>query len=79
MCGIACIFSQKKQRNVLSDIASKMASAIDYRGPDDSGVWIDVNENIALSHRRLSIIDISNNGHQPMKSKCERYVIVFNG
>ena len=79
MCGIAGIFSQKKQRNTLSEIAIKMASAISYRGPDDSGVWADNNENIALSHRRLSIIDISNNGHQPMKSSCARYVMVFNG
>jgi asparagine synthase (glutamine-hydrolysing) len=79
MCGIAGIFSQKKQRNILSEIATKMALAVSYRGPDDSGVWVDNNENIALSHRRLSIIDISNNGHQPMKSGCERYVLVFNG
>lgn len=54
-----------------------MADAISHRGPDDSGLW--QKGCIALSHRRLSIVDLSNAGHQPMISHCGRYVIVFNG
>ena len=79
MCGIAGIYSPNKTREKITYIASEMASAINYRGPDDSGVWADKNTNIALSHQRLSIVDLSSNGHQPMRSGCSRYTIVFNG
>ena len=79
MCGIAGIYSPNKTREKITYIASEMASAINYRGPDDSGVWADKNTNIALSHQRLSIVDLSSNGHQPMSSGCSRYTIVFNG
>jgi asparagine synthase (glutamine-hydrolysing) len=56
-----------------------MAAAIINRGPDDSGVWSDVEASIALAHRRLSVVDLSPAGHQPMASASGRYVIVFNG
>ena len=56
-----------------------MTSAIAHRGPDDSGYWIDAEAGIALGHRRLSIIDLSPQGHQPMQSASNRYVIVYNG
>ncbi|WP_240342516.1 asparagine synthase (glutamine-hydrolyzing) [Methylococcus sp. EFPC2] len=56
-----------------------MAAAIAYRGPDDSGAWVDQNANIALAHRRLSILDLSAAGHQPMASASGRYVIAYNG
>src|SRR5690606_23984221 len=49
------------------------------RGPDDRGVWVDGGNGVALSHRRLSIVDLSPAGHQPMESSSERYVIAFNG
>lgn len=52
---------------------------ISHRGPDDYGVWVDPDIAIALGHRRLSIIDLSPAGHQPMISRSHRYVIVFNG
>jgi len=56
-----------------------MGDALVSRGPDDAGVWVDESAGIALSHRRLSILDLSVAGHQPMHSRCGRYVIVFNG
>jgi asparagine synthase (glutamine-hydrolysing) len=56
-----------------------MVSALRRRGPDDQGVWEDVTASAALGHARLSIIDLSAAGHQPMVSTDGRYVIVFNG
>ena len=50
-----------------------------HRGPDDAGSWIDADAGIALGHRRLSIIDLSAAGHQPMVSLCGRYVLTYNG
>ena len=79
MCGIAGIHSPSKSREALTNIANNMASAIFHRGPDDDGIWVDEKNNIALSFRRLSIIDTSICGHQPMFSRSGRYSIVFNG
>ncbi|HSA88073.1 MAG TPA: asparagine synthetase B, partial [Nitrospira sp.] len=57
----------------------RMAEGIRYRGPDDVGEWCDADWGLALGHVRLSILDLSPAGHQPMKSASGRYVIVFNG
>lgn len=56
-----------------------MADSIIHRGPDSSGAWQDNEHKIALAHRRLSILDLSDAGHQPMASPSGRYVIAFNG
>jgi len=56
-----------------------MADALVHRGPDDVGVWADESASIVLAHRRLSILDLSPAGHQPMVSPSSRYVIAFNG
>lgn len=56
-----------------------MSASLSHRGPDDCGIWIDTDAGVALGHRRLSILDLSPAGHQPMMSASGRYVIVFNG
>jgi asparagine synthase (glutamine-hydrolysing) len=57
----------------------RMADALIHRGPDDHGVWVDSTTGVALGHRRLSIVDLSKAGHQPMVCPTGRYVIAFNG
>lgn len=75
MCGLVGYFGI----NATEAIAKRMADTLTHRGSDDSGVWCDTTTGIALAHRRLSIIDLSPEGHQPMISANNRYVIVFNG
>jgi asparagine synthase (glutamine-hydrolysing) len=81
MCGIAGIYqSSVSQKAInLSENVKKMTNALVHRGPNASGYWADTSVGIALGHRRLSIIDLSDNGAQPMTSQCGRYVIVYNG
>ena len=81
MCGIAGYFTVNNERNngEMAAIANGMANAIEHRGPDSSGVWVSEQVGLALAHRRLSIIDLSTNGNQPMCSENGQYVIVFNG
>lgn len=76
MCGIAGFLGENSAPSI---VVKAMASSLKHRGPDDSGEWSDKAESIALSHRRLSIVDLSPEGHQPMLSENGRYVIVFNG
>ena len=78
MCGLAGILGTKLHC-VSSKLLEKMANAIAHRGPDDSGVWHDPEVGIGLAHRRLSIVDLSPAGHQPMASHSNRYEFVFNG
>ena len=77
MCGIAGIFGYHDPD--LSVTVSKMVEAIRYRGPDDSGIWCDTSYGLALGHARLSILDLSPEGHQPMLSSSGRYVLSYNG
>ncbi|MCI5224548.1 MAG: asparagine synthetase B, partial [Candidatus Electrothrix sp. AR4] len=78
MCGIAGFFIEHAPEE-MNAVAARMASALAHRGPDDAGVWLDKSVGVALAHRRLSVIDLSPTGHQPMHSVSGRYVIVFNG
>lgn len=61
------------------DVAQKMCDAITHRGPNSEGIWWNEASPVVLGHRRLSILDLSVAGHQPMLSACGRYVIAFNG
>jgi asparagine synthase (glutamine-hydrolysing) len=80
MCGIVGLISKPDlSSNELKDIVKNMSRVINHRGPDDSGAWSDDSCNIALAHQRLSILDLSHAGHQPMLSPSKRYVISFNG
>lgn len=63
----------------MRSLLSCMAGTLSHRGPDDGGFWIDAGAGVALGHRRLSIIDLSPSGRQPMTSACGRYVAAFNG
>ena len=78
MCGLTG-FLDRSGRVVHETVAQRMAMALYSRGPDDSGAWLDATAGLALAHRRLSILDLSSAGHQPMHSSGGRYVIAFNG
>ncbi|MBZ5630770.1 MAG: asparagine synthase (glutamine-hydrolyzing) [Acidobacteriia bacterium] len=79
MCGITGFWSTPASADELVSRLDPMAQAILHRGPDDGGAWVDARCGIALGHRRLSILDLSPEGHQPMFSASGRYIIVFNG
>jgi asparagine synthase (glutamine-hydrolysing) len=80
MCGISGLYDfQGGPTESLRAICERMTNTLRHRGPDDSGVWVDERTYIALGHQRLSILDLSVAGRQPMISACGRYVIVFNG
>ncbi len=81
MCGIAGAWQMPPGRDAdaLHALGQRMGQAIAHRGPDDSGTWVDADAGLVLSHRRLSIMDLSPEGHQPMQSADARWVIAFNG
>ena len=80
MCGIAgCLRPGGDRRERLESVARRMSDALRHRGPDDEGCWVDPARGVALGHRRLSILDLSPAGHQPMVSESGRWVVIFNG
>jgi len=79
MCGFAGFYRNSHLQADASACAANMADRIAHRGPDDSGVWTDDAAGIALAHRRLSIVDLSAAGHQPMLSASGRWVLAYNG
>lgn len=76
MCGLAGYLTDGK---VEVDLLRRMGAAIAHRGPDDEGQWCDCGAGIGLAHRRLSIVDLSAQGHQPMRSADGRWHLAFNG
>ncbi|NLX74167.1 MAG: asparagine synthetase B, partial [Bacteroidales bacterium] len=75
MCGINGIVSYtatEKEARI-----KRMNERLAHRGPNDKGSWVD--DTLALGHQRLSIIDLSDAGHQPLISACGRYIMVYNG
>lgn len=81
MCGIAGFINTCPQTSTdaMQEIVKHMSDSLIHRGPDNDGTWVDAETGIALGHRRLSIIDLSPQGHQPMFSASGRYVITYNG
>ncbi len=79
MCGITGFITPDQTKENLEHVCSTMTETIHHRGPDDSGVWVDPAYGVALGHRRLSILELSPLGHQPMKSTSGRYTLVYNG
>lgn len=78
MCGITGIWTTGSMSD-LPEAVRRMSDALHHRGPDAGGSWLDQDAGIALGHRRLAIIELSELGAQPMHSACGRYVLVFNG
>lgn len=76
MCGIAGIVGPRSHD---ASLLSGMGGRLAHRGPDDSGIWSDPDRPVGFSHRRLSIVDLSPAGHQPMLSADERWAICYNG
>ncbi|MGF1743149.1 asparagine synthase (glutamine-hydrolyzing) [Vibrio profundum] len=80
MCGIAGLFTLSSLPGFdIKAMVQNMAQELVHRGPDAVGSWADNHSGVALAHRRLAILDLTDAGHQPMKSSCGRYKIVFNG
>ncbi|MRR49949.1 MAG: asparagine synthase (glutamine-hydrolyzing) [Rhodocyclaceae bacterium] len=81
MCGLVGFLRSRELwgEAQASSVLERMAGAITHRGPDDQGLWLDPARGVGLGHRRLSIVDLSPGGHQPMISHGGHHVIVFNG
>ncbi|GGO09301.1 asparagine synthetase B [Iodidimonas muriae] len=79
MCGIAGFINWQGVPDGGAQILRTMTDAVRHRGPDDEGQWLDAEAGVGLGHRRLSILDLSPAGHQPMISATGRYVLVYNG
>jgi asparagine synthase (glutamine-hydrolysing) len=81
MCGIAGFYNLKADKDGIhcQSIGQSMEKAIAHRGPDTAAVWHDPDMPLVLAHRRLSIIDLSDGGKQPMHSASGRYVLITNG
>ena len=81
MCGIAGFYKNNKgiTTSLAENILKKMTNSLSHRGPDHLNYWYSEEDDIFFSHSRLSILDLSSNGNQPMFSKSNRYVITFNG
>lgn len=79
MCGFIELSPIAAAHGGMDAVLKQMTDQMVHRGPDSNGVWTDAQAGIALGHRRLAIVDLSPEGHQPMHSASQRYVVAFNG
>ena len=79
MCGLTGFWAPDISSAESAARCEQMAAQLRHRGPDDSGTCCDSDSGYAVSHRRLSIVDLSACGHQPMLSASERWVLAYNG
>lgn len=79
MCGIVGLWPIVGRCESPAGVVDRMRQALQHRGPDSHGLWFDERRGVALGHARLAIVDLSVHGHQPMRSRSGRYVIVYNG
>ena len=81
MCGIAGYWQDRPAADAeqLAQTVTRMAATLSHRGPDAGGCWVDPADGIALGHRRLAIVDLSDAGAQPMRSADGRLVLSYNG
>jgi asparagine synthase (glutamine-hydrolysing) len=81
MCGVVGFLDFDHRFSAAEQVATcrRMTDTLAHRGPDDHGTWCDAAAGVALGHRRLSILDLSASGHQPMTSASGRYVLTYNG
>jgi asparagine synthase (glutamine-hydrolysing) len=79
MCGIAGILLHEGANTRHLSAIEPMLATLHHRGPDGKGIWLDRASGVALGHRRLAIVDLSEAGHQPMLSESENLVVTFNG
>jgi asparagine synthase (glutamine-hydrolysing) len=81
MCGLVGYLDVGNRQDAqgMRDRVARMALTLAHRGPDDQGTWVDPAAGIALGSRRLAIIDVSPDGHQPMRSASGRYAVAYNG
>ena len=77
MCGLAGVFILNENNNYWIDSLNNANDSLTKRGPDSGNIW--KSKNVALAHRRLSIIDTSETANQPMHDDSKRYTIIFNG
>lgn len=79
MCGLTGFLATATASAEIGVYARRMVNTLAHRGPDDSGIWVDNEAGVALAHRRLSVLDLSSAGHQPMISPSYRFVVSYNG
>ena len=79
MCGICGLYTPNSVWNVNESLLLKMRDSMIHRGPDDAGIYINRDKKMGLGHRRLSIIDLSPSGHQPMSNEDDTVWITYNG
>lgn len=79
MCGVVGQLGGPGDGQSLAVDVTRMMDALQHRGPDSHGVWVDAERGIALGHRRLAVVDLTPSGAQPMRSSDDRYVLSYNG